>query len=94
MSKFHPDEHYVVVRSKRDGSYDHVDLRTLDSVLDAIPSTAPQTGRSDSGDVAALHAQIERMARDQQAVVAELTDLRRIVNAILSADVVASVRVA
>lgn len=42
----------------------------------------------------AMAARIERMERDQQAMVAEITDLRRIIDAILSADVVASVRVA
>lgn len=42
----------------------------------------------------AMAARIERLERDQQAMVAEITDLRRIIDAILSADVVASVRVA
>lgn len=39
-------------------------------------------------------ARVERLERDQQAIVAEINDLRRIIEAILNADVVTSVRVA
>lgn len=42
----------------------------------------------------AMAARIERLERDHQAIVAEINDLRRIIDAILNADVVTSVRVA
>lgn len=39
-------------------------------------------------------ARVERLERDQQAIVAEINDLRRIIEAILNTNVVTSVRVA
>lgn len=39
MTAFDPDEHFVVVRSKRTGEHKHVDLRVLDMMLESIVST-------------------------------------------------------
>jgi hypothetical protein len=85
MSTFDPDKHFVVVRSKVDGHHDHVDLRTLDTILESIGrerQAAPATGVS-AHDLAAFE---ERIARQVQALAVMLDQLRSYVHGQTLAD--------
>lgn len=94
---FDPDEHFVVVRSKRTGAHSHVDLRVLDRMLESIAQetpTAPDTGRIDSGEVEALRAQVERLTRDLQVVMSQVDAMRQILLQLVGKEVVADIRAA